>query len=160
MKQHRCRSPLMVLSCKYSGGGTVYEISTPTHLHIDLKSQVQNSGVGGNKSKAFLKPYPTSQTTTFNKTIKRLQHNEWAITQRQDYQQEIGNASVKICQTEMGKHKDKQSVFFSKCNLPLSSFSAPGAHQLVFIVYFIVYLVLAYCSCNRVIVCLPMFFSY
>ena len=43
-------------------------------------------------------------------------------------------------------------------SVTLSSFSAPGSHQLVFIVYFIVYLVLAFCSCSRVAVCLPMLF--
>src|SRR6218665_2448757 len=39
-------------------------------------------------------------------------------------------------------------IFFSQCNRFLSSFSAPGSHQLVFIAYFIVYYVLS--SCIRV----------
>jgi|SRR6218665_297688 len=47
-------------------------------------------------------------------------------------------------------------------SVTLSSFSAPGSHQLVFIVYFIVYLVglLVFRSCIRVAVCLTDIFSY
>ena len=49
-------------------------------------------------------------------------------------------------------------TLFTMQSATLSSFYAPGSHQLVFIVYFIVYLVLALCSCIRVAVCLLMFF--
>src|SRR6218665_2941225 len=48
-------------------------------------------------------------------------------------------------------------IFFSQCNLSLSL-------HLVLLVpiidYFIVYLALAFCSCIRVAVCLPMFFHF